>query len=102
MQKKNEFIKRLIKRFKKPLDVKVGDVGVFQDVLTFYTSNQHADVTRHSVFTKIEVVEVFEELVEVKILDMEVANIAPVSFLEMAKASNTKYLDPRLINWKKN
>lgn len=102
MQKKNEFIKRLIKYFKKPLDVKVGDIGIFQDILTFYTANQHSDVVRHSVFTKIKVIAVYDELVEVEIVDMEVANSAPLSFKELVSSTNTKYLNPRLINWMKS
>lgn len=102
MQKKNDLVKRFLNLFKKPITVKVGDIGIFQDVLTFYTSNQNADVIRHHVFTKIRVVEVYDELVEVEILDLEVANSAPTTFIDLVSTTNTKYLDPRLINWKKN
>lgn len=84
---------------KKKSNVEVGDEGIYQDLLTYYNQHHTGDIVKHNVFTKVKVLQVFDGLVEVEILDTEISQNAHPCVIELAKANIGKYLDPDAVKW---
>lgn len=100
---KNNYELSIVSWFKrkcaKPVIIEKGDIGVHQDILTFYTYNDTSDAIKHSVFTKVRVVEVYNNLVEVEILDMAITDSASDCVIDLVKTNTPRYMNPKDIKW---
>lgn len=83
--------------FKKKRIVEVGDLGVYHDICGYIplgsTRNIHYDV-----YIKVEAIEVYENLVEVKVLDTKIHESEDMC--NFIKHDNIKYLKPSDVQWK--
>jgi len=106
MSDKNEegfSIKKLFTKKNKPsTKINVGDVGICKDLITYYNESSCSDAMKHVVFIKIEVIGVYHNMVEVKVLEVEVSKTIHTSIVELAKTNICKYMDTKSINWRIN
>jgi hypothetical protein len=79
-----------------------GDEGVLQDVITFLSSNDTTDALKHNIFVKVKVIEVYNNLVEIEVLDIIVSDSASECFINLITASVPKFIKPKNITWKNN
>lgn len=90
----------LFKRKQKKLkDLKVGDVGIHHDVLTYYNQNDTGDAVKHNVFTKIKIIAIYQDLVEVEVLDVELSESVHPCIGELARTNISKYVNPANVKW---
>lgn len=82
--------------FRKKRKVKVGDLGVYHDICGYIplgsTRNIHYDV-----YIKVKAVEVYENLVEVEVLNVKIQESEDMC--NFIKEDNIKYLKPSDVQW---
>jgi hypothetical protein len=87
------------KKTKSSKNIQVGDIGIYHDVLTYYNQNDTGDSVKHNVFTKVKVVEVYNDLVEVEVLHTEISESVNICVAELAKTNLSRYVSPKNIKW---
>jgi len=97
--KEESFLTRLNKVFKKKLTLVKGQLGVYHDKLAFYTENDGSDVIKHNIYVKIKIVEVYDELVEIEVLDFTISDSASQDIINLVKNNMPKYVNPRIVKW---
>jgi hypothetical protein len=97
--KEESFLTRLNKVFKKKLHLTKGQLGVYHDKLAFYTENDGSDVIKHNIYVKIKIVEVYDELVEIEVLDFTISDSASQDIINLVKNNMPKYVNPRIVKW---
>jgi hypothetical protein len=85
--------------FKKKINLHKGQLGVYQDKLAFYTQNDSADVIKHNIFIKVRIIEVYDQLVEVEVLDMTISDSANEDIINLIKNNMPKYVNPKIVKW---
>lgn len=85
--------------FKKKIVLHKGQLGVYQDKLAFYTQNDSADVIKHNIFIKVRIIEVYDQLVEVEVLDMTISDSANEDIINLIKNNMPKYVNPKIVKW---
>ena len=86
-------------RFGKKQKIQKGDLGVILDVLQIHTQDNTADAIKHNVFIKIEVLEVYEDLVEVKIVDVIMSDSANECVVDLVKNGLSKFMTTKNVKW---
>jgi hypothetical protein len=99
--KEDGFFDRLNKVFRKKLILKNGQLGVYHDKLAFYTENDGSDVIKHNIYVKVKIVEVYDELVEIEVLDFTISDSASQDIINLVKNNMPKYVNPRIVKWQK-
>jgi hypothetical protein len=101
MQRNNEipFFSFFGKKTKSSKNVKVGDIGIYHDILTYYNQNDTGDAVKHNVFTKVKVLEVYQDLVEVEVLHIEISESVNPCVSELSKINLSRYVNPKNIKW---
>jgi hypothetical protein len=99
--KEDGFFDRLNKVFRKKLMLKNGQLGVYHDKLAFYTENDGSDVIKHNIYVKVKIVEVYDELVEIEVLDFTISDSASQDIINLVKNNMPKYVNPRIVKWQK-
>jgi hypothetical protein len=77
-----------------------GDEGVLQDILTFFSSNDTTDGLKHNIFVKVRVVEVYQKLVEIEVIEVVISDSASECVIDLITSSVPKFVKPKNINWK--
>lgn len=90
-----------LKRYFKPYKVEVGDVGIYQDVLTIDTINDGTHSLKCDIYVKVKATSVFENLVEVEVMDTFTLNTSQTDVQNLIKANIPKYIKPKYIAWQK-
>jgi|TARA_R110000868_G_scaffold336400_2_gene597217 hypothetical protein len=100
MEKKEEGLKFSIGSFfKKKITLYKGQLGVYQDKLAFYTYNEASDIIKHNIFIKVRIIEVYDQLVEVEVLDMTISDSANEDIINLIKNNMPKYVNPKIVKW---
>lgn len=100
MEKSEDFLKfSMGKFFKKKITLYKGQLGVYQDKLAFYTYNEASDVIKHNIFIKVKIIEVYDQLVEVEVLDMTISDSANEDIINLIKNNMPKYVNPKIVKW---
>jgi len=97
--KEQTFFERMSNAFKKKLVLKKGQLGVYHDKLAFYTENDGSDVIKHNIYVKIKIVEVYDQLVEIDVLDFTISDSASQDIINLVKNNMPKYVNPRIVRW---
>jgi hypothetical protein len=97
--KEDSFFVRLSKVFKKNLTLQKGQLGVYHDKLAFYTDNDGSDIIKHNIYVKIKIVEVYDQLVEIEVLDFTISDSASLDIINLVKNNMPKYVNPRIVKW---
>lgn len=100
MEKNEDYLKFSMGRFfKKKITLYKGQLGVYQDKLAFYTYNEASDVIKHNIFIKVKIIEVYDQLVEVEVLDMTISDSANEDIINLIKNNIPKYVNPKIVKW---
>lgn len=100
MERNNESMKFSFGNlFKKKVNLYKGQLGVYQDKLAFYTQNDSADVIKHNIFIKVRIIEVYDQLVEIEVMDMTISDSANEDIINLIKNNMPKYVNPKIVKW---
>lgn len=102
MEKNEEFNIPFAKFFRKKLNLYKGQLGVYHDKLAFYTYNESSDVIKHNIFIKVRIIEIYNQLVEIEILDITISDSANQDIINLIKNNLPKYVNPRVVKWQTN
>lgn len=97
--KDDGFFDKLNRVFRKKLNLKKEQLGVYHDKLAFYTENDGSDVIKHNIYVKVKIVEVYDELVEIEVLDFTISDSASQDIINLVKNNMPKYVNPRIVKW---
>lgn len=97
--KEDSFFVRLSKVFTKNLTLQKGQLGVYHDKLAFYTDNDGSDIIKHNIYVKIKIVEVYDQLVEIEVLDFTISDSASLDIINLVKNNMPRYVNPRIVKW---
>ena len=89
-------IKRL---FKKPKQVNVDDLGIFHEVISFGTRTDMSHDLIYDVFAKIKVVAVYDNLVEVQVINLKVSDSVSQDITNLITNNFPKYVNPKNVSW---
>jgi len=93
------FIDKLKSLFKRKRKVNKGDLGVYEDTLTFTSIGNTSRAIHYDVFIKVKAVEVYDDLVEVEVLDVTISEAASEDTCKFIKHENLRYLKPNKVKW---
>lgn len=85
--------------FKKRKHISIGDIGVYQDAFTVDMANDSIHTARYSIFVKVKAVAIFENLVEVEVVEITIMNSCNENIDALIKANMPKYINPKYIKW---
>jgi hypothetical protein len=85
--------------FKKRKHIRIGDVGIYQDALTIDMANDNIHTARYTTFVKVKAVAIFENLVEVEVVEVTIMNSCNENIDALIKANMPKYINPKYIKW---
>ena len=85
--------------FKKNKNVKVGDTGVFKDILSVNTTNDGTHTTYYDFYVKVKALGVYENLVEIEVLDISTYNACSEDITNLIVTNIPKYVKSKLIKW---
>ena len=88
-----------IKRIIKPYVVQVGDIGIYQDVLTIDTINDGTHSLKCDIYIKIKAIAVYDNLIEVEVVDTFTLNTSQTDVKKLIDANIPKYIKPKYIKW---
>ena len=88
--------KRLFRKRRKP---KIGDIGIYKDVLTINTANEGTHQLFYDLFCKVKATAIYENLVELEIIEVTNLNAGNQEISTVINANIPKYMDPKRINW---
>lgn len=94
-QKIQTLFNKLLKQHK----VNVGDVGVYQDVLTIDTINDGTHSLKCDIYVKVKAIAVYDNLIEVETMDIFTLNTSQTNVENLIKANIPKYIKPKYIKW---
>jgi len=85
--------------FKKTREIHVGDTGIYKDVLAMNTTNDVNNTLNYIIFTKVKAVALYDDLVEVEILETSILNSCDENVKSLINNNIPKYMNPRHIKW---
>jgi len=85
--------------FKPIIPIEKGDIGIYCDSLSFGTSNDGIQTVKYDIFTKVRTVGVYDELVEVEVVDVFTMNTTNDSIKDVVSSTIPKYIHPKYIKW---
>lgn len=91
-------IRRLFKRKRK---VKKGDLGIYEETLSFTSIGNSSRTIHYDIFIKVKALEVFDDLVEVEVVSVNTTDTAHIDTCQLMNTENLKYLDPSKVKWQK-
>ena len=94
-----ELIQALKSLFKKKRNPKVGDIGVYKDVLTVNTTIESTHQLFYDIFVKLKAVAIYEDLVEVEVIELTNLNAGNQEITSVINANIPKYISPKRIKW---
>lgn len=94
-----ELFAKIRNLFKRKRKINIGDLGVYEDVLSFTSISNTSRVVHYDVFIKVKAVEVYEELVEVEVLDVTISESASEEMTKFVKHETLRYLKPSSVKW---
>ena len=102
MEKKDNFITRVLSGFKKQtLDIKKGDIGVYHDELCLYMKNDDSNnIVKHKIFAKVIVLGVYHDLVEIDVVgDVNIPESTSTELTNLISKNFPKYVDAKYVSW---
>lgn len=93
------FIQKLKKAFSKAPKINKGQLGVYHDVWSMATSNESLHTTKYDIFVKVKAVEVYDNLIEVTVEDLQVSESVNQDIVNIIKSGLPKYVVPKNVKW---
>jgi len=95
------FIDRIRNLFKRKRKVKKGDLGVYEDILSYTTIGNTSRTLHYDVFIKVKAVEVYDDLVEVEVISVTTSEANHKETCDLINTENLRYLKPNKVKWQK-
>ncbi len=92
-------LNKILNLFRKKNKLNKGQLGVYHDKLAFDTYNNSADSLRHNIYVKVKIVEVYDQLVEIEVLDLTISDSASEDIINIIKHNMPKYINPKMVKW---
>lgn len=99
--KEEGFLTRLGNIFRKQIPLTKGQLGVYHDKLAFCIENDGSDVIKHNIYVKVKIVEVYNQLVEIEVMDFGISDSASQEIINLVKNNMPRFVNPKLIKWQK-
>ena len=90
------YIKRLLIR---PNTVKVGDIGIYQDVLSINTLNDDTHSLNYDIYAKVRALGIYKNLIEIEIIDVTILNACNEDVETLIDTNMPKYIKPKYVKW---
>jgi len=88
-----------IKKLFKTTTINVGDIGIYQDVLTIDTMNDGIHSLKYDIYTKVKALAIYENLVEIEIIEVSTINSCNDDVKSLINTNMPKYIKPKYIKW---
>ncbi len=85
--------------FKKQRIPNKGDLGIYHYVWSCDTQGDDLMGQRFDIQVKVKVLEVYDNLVEIEIIDIKINDSASQDIINIIKANLPKYLTPKHVRW---
>lgn len=92
-------IDRIRKAFKKPRIITVGELGIFHEVVSYGTRSDTTNDLTYDVYAKIRAVEVYDNLVEVEIVNIKISDSVSQDIVNLVNNNFPRYVNPKHVNW---
>jgi hypothetical protein len=87
------------KLFKKKKQINVGDIGIYQDVLSLNTLNDGTHTLNYDIYAKVKALAIYENLIEIEIIDVTTINACKEDVKTLIDSNMPKYIKPKYIKW---
>ncbi len=91
--------KKLRRLFSGIPQVNKGQLGVYHDVWSMATSNESLHTIKYDIFVKVKAIEVYNNLVEVTVEDLQVSESVNQDIVNIIRSSIPKYVVPKNVKW---
>lgn len=85
--------------FKRKRQINVGDVGIYQDVLSISTLNDGTHSLNYDIYAKVKALAIYENLVEIEMIDVTTLNACDEDVKTLIDANMPKFIKPKYIKW---
>jgi hypothetical protein len=85
--------------FRKKRVISVGDIGIYQDVLSVDTINDGTHSLKYDIYAKVRALAIYENLVEIEVIDVIVLNSCNQDIKGLVDSNMPKYIKPKFIKW---
>lgn len=85
--------------FTKKQPVNKDDVGIYHYVWSCDTLNEDSHGLKYDVYAKIKAVAIYEDLVEINLLDIKINDSASADIQNIIKNNFPKYVNPIYARW---
>lgn len=90
------YIRRLLNRTP---NVCVGDIGIYQDVLSISTINDGTHSLNYDIYAKVKALAIYKNLIEIEIIDVSTLNACNADVKALIDANMPKYIKPKYVKW---
>lgn len=103
MSEEKNALRRFIDSFKKETKlISKGDYGIYNDELCLYMINDdnNNSTIRHKIYAKIQVLGVYDNLVEIDIIgDINIPDSTSSELTNLISKNFPKYVHPKYVRW---
>lgn len=96
------FFEKIKNLFKKSVQVKKNQLGIYHYVLVFDSVNTNLHEINCDVFLKVKAIEIFDEVVEIEVKEVNIAGFSNDDINHIINCSLPRYVNPKLIKWQIN
>lgn len=86
-------------KWKKQIIVTNGDLGIYHYVWGCDTIHEDSHGLKYDVYAKIKAVEIYDNLIEIEVIDIKVNDSASAEIQGIIKNNFPKYVNPRYVRW---
>jgi len=79
--------------------VKKGDLGIYHYVWSCDVYNGETSGNKHDVFIKLRAIEIYDNLVEGEIVDINISDLTNQNLMEIIKLTVPKYFKIKYVKW---
>jgi len=91
--------RKLRSKFKKENTIIKGQLGIYHYIWSCETNLENSQTFKYDVFVKIKAIEVYDNVIEVEILDMQINDSANEDVINIIKNNIPTYVNPKYVSW---
>ena len=85
--------------FRKRKEINIGDLGIYHYIWSCDTLHEDSHGLKYDVYAKIRAVDIYDELIEIDVVDIKINDSASVEIQNIIKNNFPKYVHPRYVKW---
>lgn len=98
-QRDSNFIEWFKNLFKKRIDIKKDDLGIYHYLWTCDTIHEDSHGLKYDIYAKIKAVEIYQDLIEVEMIDIKITDSVSTDIQNIIKNNFPKYVNPKYVEW---